>query len=81
MPIKGKQETTEVISTQSYLGTLIIGTIPIIGSIMLYKWSKDSNVRESKRNLCRAYLVLKYAMIIPIIITVVMCTLVLADKI
>ena len=47
MPIKGKQETTEVISTQSYLGTLIIEPY-LLWSIMLYNWSKDSNVRNQK---------------------------------
>ena len=50
MPIKGKQETTEVISTKLSWDT-IIGTIPIIGSIMLYNWSKDSNVRNQKETM------------------------------
>ncbi len=62
----GERETTEIISVKSYMGTLMLGTLPIIGSILLWKWSRDKNVRQSKRNLCIAYLTIKYTLILPI---------------
>ena len=68
MRFTGEQETSAIISPKSYLGTIIIGLIPLIGSIMLLRWSKDKNVRESKRNLCKAMIIVKYSLIIPLII-------------
>ena len=68
MKMIGLQETSEVISTKSYTGTLLIGSIPVIGEICLLKWMKDKNVRESKQNLCKAYLIVKVSLIIPIVI-------------
>lgn len=72
MRLIGDQETTDIISSKSYLGTLLIGTIPILGTIMLIKWSKDKNVRVNKQNLCKAYIKLKFTMLYPILIVSIM---------
>lgn len=57
-----------VISVRSYLGTLLLGTFPILGDILLLKWSKDKNVRVSKQNVCKAYLILKLSIYYPVAI-------------
>lgn len=67
----GKQETSEIISPTSYFGTLLIGTLPIFGDIMLQKWSKSKDVRVNKQNLCKAYLKLKLTLLYPILIILV----------
>ena len=68
MGLVGEQETTDIISSKSYLGTLLLGTLPIIGEALLIKWMKDKeNVRENKRNLCCAYLKLKLMLIYPVL--------------
>lgn len=78
MGLIGEQETTDIISSKSYLGTLLLGLLPIAGDIMLIKWMKDKeNVRENKRNLCSAYLKLKLMMIYPIwVLSIVMALLI-----
>lgn len=63
----GEQETSEIISPTSYFGTLLIGTLPIFGDIMLQKWSKSKDVRVNKQNLCKAYLKLKLTLLYPIL--------------
>ena len=66
MALVGEKETTDIISSQSYLGTLLLGTLPIIGDAMLIKWAKDSEVRVNKQNLCKAYIKLKLMLIYPV---------------
>ena len=66
MALVGEKETTDIISSQSYLGTLLLGTLPIIGDIMLLKWAKDKEVRVNKQNLCKAYIKLKLMLIYPV---------------
>lgn len=63
-------DKAEVITVRSYIGTLLIGTIPIVGFALLWGWSKDEKVRKSKRNLCEAYMFVQLAMIYPMIIIV-----------
>lgn len=70
MKLVGEQETTEEISEKSYLGTLLIGTIPVYGDVMLIKWSKDSNVRVNKQHLCSAYYRLKFMLMYPSLVAV-----------
>lgn len=71
MKLVGEQEKTEVISVNSYFGTLILGTLPIIGDYELYKWSKSAEVRVSKQNLCKAYLKLKLVLLYPILLIII----------
>lgn len=71
MAIIGEQETTDIISTNSYFGTLLLGTIPIIGDIMLQKWSVSNDVRINKRHLCSAYLKLKLVLLYPILVILI----------
>ena len=70
MQMIGEQETSEIISKQSYTGTLLIGSLPIIGDLFLASWSTSENIRESKRNLCKAYLTVKISLIYPILVIV-----------
>lgn len=74
MALVGNQETTDIISSKSYLGTLLLGTLPIVGEYMLIQWSKSDNVRVNKQNLCKAYLKLKLMMLYPILIIAVAVT-------
>ena len=60
-----KQEVSDIISTRSYFGTLLIGFIPIIGDILLVIWSRSISVRVNKQNLCKAFLILKLALMYP----------------
>ena len=78
MAFIGKQETTEIISPNSYFGTLLLGTFPIIGDIMLYKWSKSNEVRENKQNLCKAYMKLKATLLYPVLIILIAFIIILA---
>ena len=71
MAFIGKQETSEIISPNSYFGTLLLGTLPIAGDIMLYRWSKSSEVRENKQNLCKAYMKLKFMLLYPVLFILV----------
>lgn len=66
MALVGEKETTDIISSQSYLGTLLLGILPIAGDIMLIKWSKDKEVRVNKQNLCKAFFKLKLMFIYPV---------------
>lgn len=66
MKLIGERETTEEISVNSYLGTLMFGSFPIIGLILLYRWSKDANVRKNKQNLCRAFIKLRFMFLYPL---------------
>lgn len=68
-------ETSEIISVKSYFGSMLIGTLPILGDIMLFNWSKDRKVRENKRNLCKAYLLLKLVMWYPVLIAMIVLSL------
>lgn len=70
----GETEKSEEISSRSYLGTLLIGTLPIYGTIMLMKWSKNINVRINKQNICKAYLKLKFIMLYPITLVLICIT-------
>lgn len=74
MALVGAQETSDIISSKSYLGTLLLGTLPIIGEYLLIKWSKSDDVRVNKQNLCRAYLKLKLIMLYPILIMAIIAT-------
>ena len=79
MALVGEKETTDIISSQSYLGTLLLGTLPIVGDAMLIKWSKDSEVRINKQNLCKAYLKLKLMLIYPVWIVSIALPIVIAN--
>ena len=68
MTFIGEQETTDIISSKSYLGTLMLGTLPLVGEYLLISWSKSNDVRENKRNLCKAYLKLKMMMLYPMLV-------------
>ena len=68
MTLIGEQEKNDIISANSYFGTLLLGILPIIGDILLIKWSKSSEVRQNKQNLCKAFLKLKIVLIYPILI-------------
>lgn len=74
MAFIGEQETSDIISSKSYLGTLLLGTLPIIGEYLLIKWSKSKDVRVNKQNLCKAYLKLKLIMLYPILIVAIVFT-------
>ena len=74
MAVVGAQETSDIICSKSYLGTLLLGTLPIIGEYLLIKWSKSDDVRVNKQNLCRAYLKLKLIMLYPILIMAIIAT-------
>lgn len=63
--IFGEVETTDEISVNSYTGTLLIGSLPVIGIILLCKWSKDEKVRKNKQNLCTAYLRIRFMILYP----------------
>lgn len=71
MSFIGEQEKTDIISVNSYFGTLLLGTIPLIGDYELYKWSKSTNVRLNKQNLCKAYLKLKLVLLYPILVIII----------
>lgn len=71
MKIIGKQEVSDIISSNSYFCTLLLGTIPLIGDIALFMWSKSKDVRENKRNLCKAYLKLKLVLLYPTLVILV----------
>ena len=45
-------------SVSGYLGIMIVTIIPLIGLIMLFKWSFGPNTNKNKRNLAKAYLIL-----------------------
>ena len=68
----GEQEKTDIISVKSYYSSLLIGALPIIGEILLLKWMKSNNVRENKRNLCKAYLLLKVTVLYPTVVLLVL---------
>lgn len=74
MAFIGEQETSDIISSKSYLGTLMLGTLPIVGEYLLIKWSKNKDVRVNKQNLCKAYLKLKLMMLYPILIVAIAFT-------
>lgn len=81
MALIGKQETSEIISSKSYLGTMLLGTLPIFGEYLLIKWSKSENVRENKQNLCKAYLKLKLMMLYPVLIVAIALTAIILEVI
>lgn len=70
MKITGDQETSEVISIRSYMGTLLLGSIPILGDLLLMRWSTDKTVRESKQNLCSAYYLVRTILIYPMLVII-----------
>ena len=57
----GEQETSSVITVKSYYTSMLLGVMPIIGDILLLRWSNSNNqdVRENKRNMCKAFLYTK----------------------
>lgn len=66
-----KKETSDIISVNSYFLSMAIGTIPVLGDILLFKWFRDKDgVRHNKRNLCGAYLLLKFTILYPIILAI-----------
>ena len=69
--IIGEIETSDEISIRSYFTTLLFGTIPIIGSVLLYIWSVSDKIRKNKQNLCKAYIMIKLLIIYPAIILIV----------
>lgn len=77
MNIIGKQETTDVISSKSYFGTMLLGILPLAGIIMLLYWSKSKDVRENKQNMCKALALLELTIIYPIFILLIVMILIL----
>lgn len=71
MNLFGEQETSDIISVNSYLGTLLIGILPIIGDILLIRWSNSNDVRINKQNLCKAFIKLKLIIIYPSVLLLV----------
>ncbi len=47
-----------VMSVGSYLGTIILLGIPLVGFILMLVWAFGSDVNPNKKNLCRAMLIL-----------------------
>lgn len=65
MQIVGKIEESDHISSKSYFGTMLLGVLPIIGDVLLIKWSKDASVRRNKQSLCVAFLMIKLVILYP----------------
>ncbi len=60
---------TDVMSVGSYVGTILLSMIPIVGFILLLIWSFGNDANLNKRNFARAWL------IVQIIITVISAVL------
>ena len=62
----------EPLSVGSFLGMLILSSLPLVGFILLLVWAFGGNVNQNKQNLARAYLLLSLiTLAIGIIITIV----------
>ena len=47
-----------VMSVGSYIGTMLLSAIPLVGFILLLVWAFGSDTNPNKKNFCRAYLIL-----------------------
>jgi len=56
---------TSVMSLKDWLITLLLMSIPCVGTILLFVWAFGSGVNENKKNYCRAALI--FAVIIFVI--------------
>lgn len=59
------------ISLGEWIVTIIIGAIPCIGLIVYIVWAFSNTINVSKKNYCRAYLIITAAMIVLYIILMV----------
>ena len=63
---------TAPMSVGSYIGTMILFAIPLVGFILMLVWAFGSNVNQNKKNLSRAYLIM---MLIGIVLAIVLSVL------
>lgn len=56
-PAYTPQAGVEPLSVGQYIVTLLLIFIPIVGLILLFKWSFSGTVNLNKKNMARAYLV------------------------
>lgn len=52
------------VSLGDWLITLIVLAIPIVGIVMMFVWGFSDNTHPSKRNYCRAVLILALIMLV-----------------
>ena len=55
-------------SVGSYIGTMILFCIPLVGFILQLVWAFGSNVNRNKKNFCRAALILEVIVVVLYII-------------
>lgn len=56
-PTYREQPGVEAMSVKQYIVTLVLMMIPILGIILLFKWSFSGSVNMNKKNMARAYLI------------------------
>ena len=57
-----------VMSVGSYIGTMLLSAIPLVGFILLLVWAFGSDTNPNKKNFCRAYLIL---MLIGVVLSII----------
>lgn len=71
------QEPYQQMTVGSWVGTIILSSLGIIGLIFLFIWAFDSSTPQPKKNFARAYLLVMAIMIgVSILLTIIMtaCT-------
>ena len=49
---------SEIMSVKDWIGTLLLLIIPLANIVLLFLWAFGEDVKQSKKNFCRAYLIL-----------------------
>ena len=49
---------SEIMSVKEWIGTILLLVIPIANIVLLFVWAFGGEVKQSKRNFSRAYLIL-----------------------
>ena len=63
-----------------FIGTLLLGCIPIAGFILYIVWAFSSDINVNKKNFCRAYLLVQLiAIVVVIIIYIIMFIVIIAS--
>ena len=55
-----------------YIGTILLGSIPLVGFVLFIVWAFSSDVNINKKNLCRAYLILMLAAVVIEILLIIL---------
>lgn len=75
-----KSDNEKPMTMGQFMGTLLLGCIPIAGFVLFIVWAFSSDINVNKKNFCRAYLLVQLILIaVVVVIYIIMFIVIIAS--